>query len=440
MDANGESTPTSAVGWKEKGNALFSAEKYPEAIDCYTKSIQMDGGESRSALPLYSNRSAAYLKVKNYDAAIKDAQVCIDIDPKWAKGWWRKGTALFEQGEYRKAIRAFEGGLEYMPAETTLLEGRKTAIVKAAEEDPSIGAMYNEELTAMKAQQESAKEGGGPGGMKGSKSSKSAAGDAQNPSAVPVAAAVAAVTAASAATTTETRDGGTYIPAPEPIAVAPPASAPNANGVPMSDINADNDTAKPKAGVSFNAADDGVWPGPPEVEIARILEARNYYTMLHVPREASAPEIKKNYYVLAKLLHPDKCNLDKAEDAMAHVSQAYDTLSNPIKKSLYDRYVDEQMTKSHDGETYAEWEAGQGNVELPKCLACILNTKGVAFILIIPLIIILIVFFLLIGALVCVLLIICIPINCVQRCFCPEAYARKVEAAERAARNQADYA
>lgn len=38
-----------------------------------------------------------------------------------------------------------------------------------------------------------------------------------------------------------------------------------------------------------------------------------------------------------RLVHPDKCSHPQAKDASAVLNQAYDTLSNSVKKSLYDR-------------------------------------------------------------------------------------------------------
>lgn len=42
--------------FKSKGNAFFAEDKYPEAIDAYTKAINLDVDNH----VLYSNRSVAY--------------------------------------------------------------------------------------------------------------------------------------------------------------------------------------------------------------------------------------------------------------------------------------------------------------------------------------------------------------------------------------------
>jgi molecular chaperone DnaJ len=64
---------------------------------------------------------------------------------------------------------------------------------------------------------------------------------------------------------------------------------------------------------------------------------QDYYQILGVSRDASQEDIKKAYRKLAIKYHPDKTGNDpEAEKKFKAASEAYDTLSNPDKKSRYD--------------------------------------------------------------------------------------------------------
>jgi len=65
---------------------------------------------------------------------------------------------------------------------------------------------------------------------------------------------------------------------------------------------------------------------------------RDYYEVLGVARGASEDEMKKAYRRLAKQYHPDTNKEPGAEAHFIEVNEAYETLSDPQKRSVYDRY------------------------------------------------------------------------------------------------------
>lgn len=66
---------------------------------------------------------------------------------------------------------------------------------------------------------------------------------------------------------------------------------------------------------------------------------KDYYEVLGVSRSASADEIAKAYRKLARQHHPDRNPGDKqAEARFKEIQNAYDTLSDPKKKAMYDQF------------------------------------------------------------------------------------------------------
>ncbi len=66
---------------------------------------------------------------------------------------------------------------------------------------------------------------------------------------------------------------------------------------------------------------------------------KDYYKLLEVEKGASQDEIKKSYRKLAMKYHPDKNPDDKsAEEKFKECAEAFETLSDPDKRRMYDQY------------------------------------------------------------------------------------------------------
>jgi molecular chaperone DnaJ len=62
----------------------------------------------------------------------------------------------------------------------------------------------------------------------------------------------------------------------------------------------------------------------------------DYYTILGVDRNADLEKIKSSYRKLALLYHPDRNNNSDAEEKFKNISNAYQVLSDPVKRKIYD--------------------------------------------------------------------------------------------------------
>jgi DnaJ-class molecular chaperone len=68
--------------------------------------------------------------------------------------------------------------------------------------------------------------------------------------------------------------------------------------------------------------------------------SNNYYTLLGVSKESTQEDIKKAYKKMAMQWHPDKNQDDpeKAEKKFKDIANAYQILSDPQKKHIYDQF------------------------------------------------------------------------------------------------------
>ncbi len=74
------------------------------------------------------------------------------------------------------------------------------------------------------------------------------------------------------------------------------------------------------------------------------MAKRDYYEILEVHRDATSDELKKAYRKLALKYHPDRNPDNKtAEEKFKEAAEAYEVLSSPEKRNLYDQYGHEGL-------------------------------------------------------------------------------------------------
>lgn len=68
---------------------------------------------------------------------------------------------------------------------------------------------------------------------------------------------------------------------------------------------------------------------------------KNYYHILGLARGASEDDIKKAYRKQALRYHPDKNKDPGAEERFKEIAEAYDVLSDPKKREIFDKFGEE---------------------------------------------------------------------------------------------------
>lgn len=90
----------------------------------------------------------------------------------------------------------------------------------------------------------------------------------------------------------------------------------------------------------------GQFPGGMGQKQKKDVDTKKLYEVLGVEKNASQGEIKKAYFKLAKTAHPDKGG---SQEHFKEVNGAYEVLSDPEKRKLYDQFGLEGVASSGGG-------------------------------------------------------------------------------------------
>ena len=92
----------------------------------------------------------------------------------------------------------------------------------------------------------------------------------------------------------------------------------------------------------------------------------DYYSIIGLTRNATDAEIKQSYRKLALKYHPDKNKEPGATEKFRQIAEAYDVLSDPKKRAIYDQYGEEGLKggiPSNDGPGFTQGYTFHGDPE-----------------------------------------------------------------------------
>ncbi|XP_023740395.1 protein SGT1 homolog B [Lactuca sativa] len=114
-----------------KAKEAFIDDHFELAVELYSQAILIDPKNSE----LFSDRSQANIKLKNFTEAVADANKAIELDSSNSKAYLRKGTSCFSLEEYQTAKSAFEAGSTFAPEDTRFTDWIKKCDKCIAEEN-----------------------------------------------------------------------------------------------------------------------------------------------------------------------------------------------------------------------------------------------------------------------------------------------------------------
>lgn len=94
-----EEIDTYALALKDKGNEFFKAKNFDEAIKYYTLAISL-----KEDPVFYSNRSAAYVSINNFEKVVEDTTAALKLKPDYSKCWLRRASAYENLGNFSDAM------------------------------------------------------------------------------------------------------------------------------------------------------------------------------------------------------------------------------------------------------------------------------------------------------------------------------------------------
>ena len=111
----------------KKGNDYYDKGKWNEAIAEYTEALntKTDLMQTSDLIKIYSNRAAAYNVVGEYDKAIADCSIAIEIDPESIYPYINRSFAYYYKHDFEKALddcdiaiamRSYDASLYYHKA------------------------------------------------------------------------------------------------------------------------------------------------------------------------------------------------------------------------------------------------------------------------------------------------------------------------------------
>jgi DnaJ family protein C protein 7 len=93
---------------KEQGNSAFKSGAFQDAVDAYTKALELDLENKNLSSIILANRALAYIKLDKDKLAMEDLDRAIELNEQYAKAYLRKGDLNMKRKEFEDAVRSYD--------------------------------------------------------------------------------------------------------------------------------------------------------------------------------------------------------------------------------------------------------------------------------------------------------------------------------------------
>ncbi|KAG7391512.1 DnaJ (Hsp40), sub C, member 8 [Phytophthora pseudosyringae] len=314
-----------AEGFKAQGNELLAAGQLQDAVEMYTRAIELDPDNA----VYLSNRSAAYLAMGDARGkALKDAERCVELRPRWWKGYSRKGAAQHALLRFDAARATYNDGLKLEPDNASLLQ--------AAEEAYAAGQEHSRRLREQAQAQERAREEAEQQQQAQKEEEEERRAQQQQQK------------------NDEPKDEDALLA--EFMSEVQELEE-SANCV-KKDEKTDEKKAKPP--VDFGTSDG---------QIERLLQPHftwinlNPFRVLMLDTDATEDDMKQHYRKISTMVHPDKSRNPKAREAFEEVNKAYNLITQEDRRKTCIRTI-ENATQEVEKERRQKIKKGVKESEL----------------------------------------------------------------------------
>jgi tetratricopeptide (TPR) repeat protein len=101
--------------WLEDGNADYASGNYQDAIEAYSKAIELDP----ECVPTYLGRGITYLSLNEFKKALADCSKAVELDPNFDLSYGFRGLAYYRMREFERAMIDYSKAIELDPNEAS---------------------------------------------------------------------------------------------------------------------------------------------------------------------------------------------------------------------------------------------------------------------------------------------------------------------------------